>query len=479
MNNYLNLDCSSTIATDAYKITHWLQRPVNMTYFYNYLEARKGGQHKEFMFAGLQPILMMYFTRKINQSDIDEGFYLCHNVFGVTNYFPKEIWEKVKNIGYFPVKIMAAKEGTVMPVGNVCLTCESTEPWFAPMISHFEDYLMHVWYTCGVATRTFNIKLGIYPSFLKSSDNMFLGYVVNDFGLRGGMGMEAATLGGMMHLINFDGTDNLPAVYNLNKFYGGKVGGSVWATEHSVATVWGPGRGEFDYIKAQLERSAPESTISIVIDSYDSTNFIKNVVGSEEIKQLIINKPGRVVLRPDSGDPLANVCKYSEMLGNIFGYHLNSKDYKVLNHNVGIIQGDGMTEKSIPELYSEYIKTGWSAENIITGSGGGLLVEGLTRDTDRWAIKASYAEIDDKPIDVSKAPQTDLTKSSKPGKLKLHKSGKNFSTISSVKESAGAFAAYINVLDVVLENGELKRYQTIDEIRGIGDEYFQERIKLL
>ena len=32
-----------TIATDAYKITHWLQRPKNMTRFYNYGEPRLGG----------------------------------------------------------------------------------------------------------------------------------------------------------------------------------------------------------------------------------------------------------------------------------------------------------------------------------------------------------------------------------------------------------------------------------------------------
>ena len=80
------------------------------------------------------------------------------------------------------------------------------------------------------------------------------------------------------------------------------------------------------------------------------------------------------------------------MLGNSFGYSLNRKGYKLLNHNIGLIQGDGMTETSIPETYREYIKTGWSPENFITGSGGGLLVEGLTRDTDRWAIKVSYVE---------------------------------------------------------------------------------------
>lgn len=165
------------------------------------------------------------------------------------------------------------------------------------------------------------------------------------------------------------------------------------------------------------------------------------------------------------------------MLGNIFGYNFNSKDYKVIGNNVGVIQGDGMTEGSIPKLYEEYIKTGWSAENVVTGSGGGLLVEGITRDTDRWAIKVSYAEIDGVPVNVSKSPKTDLTKSSKPGKLKLHKAGNHFSTISSAKETPEAFNAYLDVMQTVYENGVMHNIQTIDQIRSVADSYFQQKIK--
>ena len=457
------------ILTDAYKITHWKQRPEGVTMFYNYGEPRLGGQHNEICFFGLQYILKEYFTRKITTEDIDRAEQICKNVFGFADYFPREIWEKVRDLGYFPVKIRAVKEGAVLPTSNVCFTCESTEPWFANMISHFEDMLMWCWYSTAVATRTFNIKLGINPAFEKSCDVVNLDYAVNDFGLRGAAFLEAATIGGMAHLINFRGTDNLPAIDNAMHYYGNGVGESVWATEHSVATVWGKDR-EIDYVKAQLERSNPAATVSIVIDSYDSDNFIKNVIGSPEIKNMILKRPGRVVCRPDSGEPIRNVVKYSEMLGDIFGYSLNQKGYKVIKENVGIIQGDGMTEKSIPELYAEYIKTGWSASNVITGSGGGLLTEGLTRDTDRWAIKASYVEINGEPIDVRKTPKTDMTKQSKSGLLKLHKAGHSFSTISSTTD--GIDNPYIDVMDTVFENGELKREQSFSEIRAITESYF-------
>lgn len=462
-----------TIATDAYKITHWLQRPENMTHFYNYGEPRKGGQHDAIIFFGLQYILKEYFMRKITEEDIEEGYQHSLSCFGFDHYFPREIWEKVKDLGYFPLRIKAVKEGTLVSTSNVCFTMEATEDWFAPMVSHFEDWLMWNWYSCAVATRAFNIKRQILQAYKKSSDNPFVGYSVNDFGYRGATFNEGACIGGAAHLISFDGTDNLHARKLIQDYYGGiLVGGSVWATEHSVATVFGPGEGEYDYIKTQLIRSHPNATLSIVIDSYDSDNFIKNVVSREDVKQLIISRSGRTVFRPDSGDPLTNVCKYTEMLGNIFGYHLNDKEYKVLNHNVGIIQGDGMTEKSIPELYNEYIKTGWSADNIITGSGGGLLEEGLTRDTDRWAVKVSYVEIDGKSIDIRKSPKTDMTKASKSGILKLHKTGKNsFMTIQSSKEQFGINNGYTDELELVYENGKLCRDMSFIQIREITQSY--------
>jgi nicotinamide phosphoribosyltransferase len=263
----------------------------------------------------------------------------------------------------------------------------------------------------------------------------------------------------------------------VKDYYGvAGVGASVWATEHSVATVWGPGKGEYEYLKAQLKRAHPDAIVSIVIDSYDADNFMKVVVADPEIRQMIIDRPGRTVFRPDSNDPLTNVCRYSEMLGNNFGYIINGKGYKVLNHNVGIIQGDGMNEKSIPEIYNEYIKTGWSAENFVTGSGGGLHTDGLTRDTDRWAVKVSHVEIDGASVNVQKTPKSDMTKASKAGKLILVRSQAGnqkpaFATYSSKTTNPTMFGSYIDELEVVYENGKLMRDQSFAEVRKIANSY--------
>jgi nicotinamide phosphoribosyltransferase len=420
----------------------------------------------------MEPIIKEYFMGSITSEQISAGIERAIETFGTDEYFAFDIWEKVRKLGYFPIRIKAVKEGTLVPEDNVVFTMESTEDWFAPMLSHFEDALMWNWYSSGVATRSFYLKKALKSVFEATSDvtEFVYPFSVNDFGLRGGVFEQGAIMGGMGHLISFDGTDNFPAIDGVLQYYGSKgIGKSVWATEHSVATSYGPGQGEYDYLEAQLDRAPSNAVISIVIDSYDADNFIDKVV--RRFKDKIIARTGRTVFRPDSNDPLTNVCKYSEKLGDIFGFSLNSKGKRVINHNVGLIQGDGMNERSIPQIYKDYTSTGWAADNFITGSGGGLLVEGLTRDTQRWAVKASYAVIDGQEIDIRKLPKSDMTKASKCGKLKLHKAAGSFSTIESSKETPQQFAAYTDELEVVFENGELKREQSFEEIRQIANSY--------
>ena len=309
--------------------------------------------------------------------------------------------------------------------------------------------------TSDVATRSYYIKKAILPYFEKTSDipELVIPFAVNDFGLRGAQGYEAAVLGGMAHLIHFEGGDNLPASRMLKDIYGYKGRTkSVWATEHSVATSYGPGRGEYEYIIAQLSQFTDE-TKSLVIDSYDPDNFMLNIVGSEEIKRLVKAHKGRIVWRPDTDLPIKNVLRYSDMLAAHFGISMNTKGYKVINENTGIIQGDGMDEVTIPELYRDYTKVGWSAENVLTGSGGGLLVKDLTRDRQRWAIKASYGEKDGVPFDIRKSPLSDMSKASKCGKLKLLKQITGWDTLESSKLTSQQFNAYSDSLTTLYENG--------------------------
>lgn len=443
------------LTTDSYKITHWGQYPEGLTKLYSYGEPRVGGRYPFVSFFGIRMMVQENFLQPVTTEMIDEAEWRAVATFGTNKYFNRTVWEKVRDLGYLPIRVRAVPEGTRVAIDNALFTIESTEPWFAYNVNALEDCLMWTWYPTTVATRSMYIKESIKPWFSKSSDipELVLPVAVNDFGLRGATIYEAAAVGGAGHLLHFVGSDNEVAMTALYDFYGCKDRlKSVWATEHSVATTYGPGQGEFDYLNAQLDRAPDDMIISVVIDSYNSDNFILNIVGSQEIKDKIIKKVGRVVLRPDSGDPKINVIKYLDMLGGIFGYSINQKGYKVVNSGIGLIQGDGMDEHSIPELYKEIIKCGWAADNVVTGSGGGLLQAGIDRDTSRWAIKASYGEKEGKGFNIQKKPATDMTKASKTGRLKLHPVGfGKFSTISSTEISA--FDNYADAMEVVLENG--------------------------
>jgi nicotinamide phosphoribosyltransferase len=139
-----------TILTDAYKIGHHLQRPQNITKLYSYGEPRVGGVNKEICFFGSQVLIQENFLQKITDEMIKEGKEECISTFGTDKYFNEEAWKRVKDLEYLPLRIKSAPEGMIIEEGNVCFTMESTEPWFANMISHFEDILMWVRKLCPV-----------------------------------------------------------------------------------------------------------------------------------------------------------------------------------------------------------------------------------------------------------------------------------------------------------------------------------------
>lgn len=438
------------LATDAYKLTHHLQYPAQLTKLYSYGEARVGGQNEQVSWFGLQMILQAYFTQPITDDMIDAAARVSELTFNTTAYFNREVWEKVRDLGYFPVKIKALPEGMTVPTGNALFTIESTADWFATSLNVLEDVLMHVWYPTTIATNSMGIRQRLAPLFEKSGTLANLAVAVNDFGLRGATSLETAKRGGAAHLLHFQGSDNLAASAYFESVYG--VPGralSVWATEHSVATAYGPGSGEFDYVNAQLDRAPDDAILSIVIDSYDAINFVKNVIGSPAIKARIMARSGRIVLRPDSGDPQTIDLEVLALLADIFGTTQNAQGYRVLQHQVGIIQGDGMKADTIVALYEALLAAGWSADNLVVGSGGGLLQEGFTRDTERFAIKAAYAELaNGQTINIQKIPKTDASKASKAGLLKVIRRAGQLVTVAQSEPGE-------DLLNTVYENGVL------------------------
>lgn len=445
--------------TDAYKIGHWKAMPNCYTKHYAYDESRNGGKYKFTSWIGLDPVIQDNFLTVPSNGDLSEGLDYTNSVFGTPDYFAHDIWKQVQTLGYIPLHIKALPEGMNVPVSNALFTYESTADFFAPVANSLETLMMHPWYPTTVSTRDKRIKERLRPLVEKSGTIEMLELMLYDFGARGATGYEAAAIGGMAHLMHFQGSDNLLANRHINTYYGSgfRRAKSIWATEHSVALAFGPDEGEYLYLKHQLETCPIHLPFANVIDTYDSFNYMHKIVNRPDIIELIKRRAaagGATVFRPDSGVPLQQVEMVFEALAGIFGYQHNTKGYKVLNHGVRCIQGDGMNEDTIIELYEAIIANNWSSDNLFVGSGGGLLQVDVNRDTQRFAIKPSYGVIDGIKKNFQKVPKSDMSKASKTGELKvIPLLGGNMMTISSVNDTPQQFNGYADNLKTVFKDG--------------------------
>jgi nicotinamide phosphoribosyltransferase len=207
----------------------------------------------------------------------------------------------------------------------------------------------------------------------------------------------------------------------------------------------------------------PGTILAVVSDSYDIYNAASKLWG-EELRQQVIDSGATVVIRPDSGDPVEVNRKLVEILGEKFGYTTNSKGFKVLN-NVRLIQGDGINELTVRSILGAFTAMGWSADNIAFGMGGALL-QAVDRDTQKFAMKASSACIDDKWVDVQKDPITDSGKKSKAGRVTLWTNGTG-EYVSSVDEpKQWADRGWTKALVPVYWDGNLCKDYTFEEVRA-------------
>jgi len=404
--------------TDSYKFTHHSQYPKGTEAVYSYFESRTGAQFDETVFFGLQYLIKKHLVGQVvTQAKIDAAASLADAHVG-PGIFNREGWEHILNVhdGYLPIRIRAVAEGTPVPTNNVLMTVENTDPYCFWLTNHLETVLTHVWYSSTVATLSRHVKKMIKKYLTQTAmSNAGLDFMLHDFGFRGTSSVESAGIGGLGHLVNFQGTDTLRAIETGMEYYNsGVCAFSVPATEHSVMTSNGP-EGE-EAIVAQLLENHPTGLLSVVGDSYDIFDFASVVMG-ETFKEAILARDGVFVIRPDSGDPITTVLKLLMILGEKFGYETNDKGFKVLNPKVRIIWGDGLDYTMIEGILFATTKEGWSAENLVFGMGGGLLQK-INRDTQRFAFKCSAQQRDGGWHDVWKDP-IDKSKASKRGRLQL------------------------------------------------------------
>ncbi len=448
---------SILLNTDSYKVSMWKQYPPGTEYVYSYIESR-GGRYDRTLFFGLQAFIREYLMKSFTQEDIEvaDKIWTAHG-----EPFNREGWEYILKTygGYLPIEIRAVPEGTVIPTKNVLATVENTDPKVPWLTTWVETAILRaVWYPTTVATQSYEIKQLIKSYLEKTGDPAGLPFKLHDFGARGVSSFESAELGGAAHLINFMGTDTMSGIIGAMKYYDADVCGfSIPAAEHSTITSWGRENEAKAYENMLNQFAKPGAILAVVSDSYDVFNAVKNLWG-EELKQKVIDSGATVVIRPDSGDP-EHVCSVLvQLLDRKFGSTVNEKGFRVLN-NVRMIQGDGINYRTIDAILSNFMVHGYSADNIAFGMGGALL-QGIDRDTQKFAMKCSAIRVNGVWRDVQKDPITDPGKKSKVGRITLWKDGDSYIT-----DRETSYFGILPVLQTVFENGEMCNPINFEQVR--------------
>lgn len=472
------LEWSVVMDTDSYKVSMSKQYPPKTEIIYSYIEAR-GGRFPNTVWFGLQAFLKK-LERPITAAEVEfaNAVWTAHG-----EPFPYDGWMYIVNEldGKLPIQIDAVEEGTVVPTKNALLRIYNTDPncyWLTTWIE--TPLLRAVWYPTTVATLSWSIKQLITKYLKKTTDDdvipMVLPFRLHDFGSRGVSSHESAMLGGMAHLVNFMGTDTGASLMGAMAFYGAEIdptkeaipgtgimtspGYSIPAAEHSTITSWGRDGEAAAFENMLTQFGGPGKLVAVVSDSYDFFEAVKT--WGTTLKDKVEQMGGTLVVRPDSGDPTVVPVEGIKLLGEYFGYTVNSKGYKVLPNCVKLIQGDGIDMDTIEIILSNLEAKGWSAENIAFGMGGALLHQ-PNRDTMKWAMKCSAAKIDGIWHDVYKDPVTDAGKRSKKGQLGLE-----------IMHGLGSISyrtldpKYIHQEDLlkpVFVNGTIVKTTTFEEVR--------------
>ncbi len=465
---------SNNICTmsDSYKGTHWPQYPKGTTEVTSYLESR-GGKFNNTLFYGLQIIIKKHLMGQVvTEQKIQSAKKLWDAHIG-PGKFNEAGWRHIleKHNGYLPIKIKAVPEGLAIPTSNVLVTVKNTDPEVPWLTNYIETLLLQVWYPITVGTLSREIKK-VLVEYLKKTTSLDkeglknqVIFMLHDFGYRGVGSVESAGIGGSAHIVNFFGTDTIAAIETAQEFYNTDniLAFSIPASEHSTITSW----GEDNEVKAMenMLDSYPTGLVACVSDSFDIIRACRDYWGGA-LKDKIISRDGRLVIRPDSGDPVQTLKQIFHILWDKFGGTINDKGFKVLDPHVRVIQGDGVNFESIRDILDMMVEEGFSVENIAFGMGGALLQK-VDRDTQKFAFKCSRIVINGESIDVRKNPieinengeRVQSFKRSKTGNLKLVKTDNSYQTIEQAQDETD------DVLVTVFENGHLVKEWTFEEIR--------------
>ena len=356
-------------------------------------------------------------------------------------------FEALYDLGYLPIEVRSLTEGTLVPIKVPVLTIYNTHPDFYWLTNYLETILSNLmWKPLTSATIAHQYRK-VLTKWMEKTDKdnaWFIDWQGHDFSMRGMDSVEAVISSGLGHLTSFSGTDSLPAIYGARKYYGaeGFVAGSVPATEHSVMCAGGKEDEESTF--RRLLETYPKGILSVVSDTWDLWRVCTEHIVA--LKEEILARDGKLVIRPDSGDPVDILCgtqifedrdHYNdyemdretiltteekgviELLWDVFGGTVNEQGYKVLDPHIGAIYGDSITIERADEICRRLEAKGFASTNVVLGIGS-FTYQFNTRDTFGFAMKATYCEINGEGREIFKDPITDDgTKKSATGLLSV------------------------------------------------------------
>jgi nicotinamide phosphoribosyltransferase len=425
------------LMSDSYKQFHHMMYPAGMTKLYSNMTPRSykrlGNTHS--VFFGLQYYIKEYLVEQWwnnffckDLSEVVAEYKRFHKYFSFSDVTVQHI-EKLWDLGHLPIEIKALPEGTLVPERVPYFTITNTHPDFAWLVNFLETQMSTViWDLTTNATIAYMYKNLLNKWAEKTGDPSFVAWQGHDFSMRGRSSMES-TFNQAGHLLSFTGTDTIPAVLFLEEYYNADmekelIGSSVPATEHSVMTSYGK-EEEITAFRRLLVDQFPKGILSIVSDSFDLWKVCTEFV--TEMKDEILTRDGKLVIRPDSGDPVDIVCGMNtspdydkdsanftaeqakgvvELLWDVFGGTVNEKGYKVLDPHIGVIYGDSITLDRANRICERLAAKGFASTNVVLGIGS-YTYNYNTRDSLGMAVKSTYCEVNGEEREIFKDPITD------------------------------------------------------------------------
>ena len=424
--------------TDGYKTSHNKQYPNGTTLVYSNFTPRSNKYApkgcNEVVVFGTQMVM-----KQLHEA-FDKEFFskskesVCGEMkFELSSYLGSEYdvshFEALHDLGYLPIHVKSLPEGTLSPIKVPVITIYNTHPDFFWVTNYLETILSNLlWKPMTSATIAHQYRK-VLTSWMEKTDKeraWFIDWQGHDFSMRGMDSIDAVVSSGLGHLTSFMGTDSLPTIYGARKFYNeeGFVGGSVPATEHSVMCA-GSKDDEIGTFRRLIE-TYPTGILSVVSDTWDLWKVCtEHVVTLKE--EILARKDGKLVIRPDSGDPVDILCGLNtdkdlihtfeiaetpeykgviELLWDVFGGTINEQGYKVLDSHIGAIYGDSITIDRANEICRRLAEKGFASTNVVLGIGS-FTYQYNTRDTFGFAMKATYVEINGEGREIFKDPITD------------------------------------------------------------------------